>query len=239
MSWSKATVVENHVLSPGLHRVSLEVSRAMAKAFHTAGQYHRVRMWASAPQRLRQDGGGPDAFFAMASAPGESRFDYLVKATGEVASAWVALPRGAHVEVSTPEGPGFPVEQARGSPLLLVGNGTGFGPLWSVIRAIRPRRSEFKSVRALYGVDVEAQLAWTEEFAALKKEGIELHAVLDRPHPGWKGHAGRVQVHVEPLAEKGQFAFLCGHPAMVSDVTKILGRKGIPPERVFLNVPTL
>lgn len=228
MSWSKATVIENHVLSAGLHRVSLEVPRTIAKAFHTAGQYHRVRM-----------SSGADAFFAMASAPGESRFDYLVKATGEVASAWVALPRGAHVEVSTPEGPGFPIEQARGSPLLLVGNGTGFGPLWSVIRAIRPRRAEFKSVRALYGVDVEAQLAWSEEWAALKKEGIELHAVLDRPHAGWKGHAGRVQAHVEPLAEKAQFAFLCGHPAMVSDVTKVLVRKGVPPERVFLNVPTL
>ena len=226
--WSKATLVENHVLSPGLHRVTLEVPRAISKAFHTAGQYHRVRM-----------SSGADAFFAMASAPGESRFDYLVKATGEVASAWVALPRGAHVEVSLPEGPGFPLEQARGSPLLLVGTGTGFGPLWSVIRAIRPRRREFESVRALYGVDVEAQLAWRDEWPALEKEGIELHPVLDKAHPGWKGRAGRVQAHVEPLALRGQFAFLCGHPAMVSEVSEILGRRGVPPERVFLNVPTL
>jgi NAD(P)H-flavin reductase len=226
--WSKSTLVENQFLAPGLHRVTLDVPQKISKAFHTPGQYHRVRV-----------ASGDDAFFAIASEPQATRFDYLVKESAGVAGEWLRLEPGAHVEVGMPEGPGFPLERARGSPLLLVGTGTGWGPLWSVVKALRQRRAEFGEVQALYGVDSEPHLAWNEQWPALAAEGVHIHGVLDRPGEAWKGRTGRVQHHVAPLARPGMLAFLCGHPAMVSDVTAILGQKGVPADRVFLNVPTL
>ncbi|MFT3710340.1 MAG: hypothetical protein QM817_22180 [Archangium sp.] len=226
--WSKSTVVENHFLAPGLHRVTLDVPQKISKAFHTPGQYHRVRVTE-----------GDEAFFAIASEPHAARFDYLVKESNGVAGEWLRLKPGAHVEVGMPEGPGFPLERAKGHPLLLVGTGTGWGPLWSVVKTLRPRRAEFGEVHALYGVDSEAQLGWRDQWPVLAKEGVEIHAVLDRADPKWQGRTGRVQHHVAPLARPGMLAFLCGHPAMVSDVTAILGEKGVPADRVFLNVPSL
>jgi NAD(P)H-flavin reductase len=227
-SWSRATVSRNHVLAPGLHRITLDVAAEISKAFHAPGQYHRVRV----PS-------GAEAFFAIASPPGAHRLEYLVKANGATASEWARLDAGAVVELSPPEGPGFPLEQARRAALLLVGTGTGFGPLWAVVQAVRKRRDEFEEVDVLYGVDTEPQLAWAEEYEALRGERIVVHPVLDRPHPAWPGRAGRVQAHVAPLAREGQVAFLCGHPSMVTEVTGILGEHGVPADRVFLNTPSL
>ena len=82
--WSKATLTQNEVAGPGLHRLTLEVPPGVASVFHAPGQYHRVR----APS-------GEDATFAIASLPGEPRFEYLIRETDGVAGEITALKVGS------------------------------------------------------------------------------------------------------------------------------------------------
>lgn len=223
--WNRATVRENKFITPGLHQLTLEVPPAVAQAFQSPGQYHRVRV------------GADEAYFAMASAPGSSRFEYLVRSIGDAAEAWTKQAPGATVEVSTPEGPGFPLAASRGKSLLLIGTGTGFAPLWSVLREVRRDRSAFQHVRALYGVGDESHLVWRDELDGLKGEDIIVEPVLEHPHDDWEGRVGRVQTHLDDLPVHDAVAFLCGHPAMISDVRQLLAKRGIPPSSTFLNVP--
>lgn len=224
--WSRATVRENKFVTPGLHQLTLEVPPAVADAFQSPGQYHRVRVTTA-----------DDAFFAMASPPGTNQFEYLVRNVGEVAEAWTRLAPGAEVEVGTPEGPGFPLAASRGKSLVLIGTGTGFAPLWSVLREVRKDRSAFAHVHALYGVGDESHLVWRDELDGMKGHDLIVEPVLEHPGADWEGRIGRVQTHLDDLPVDDAVAFLCGHPAMISDVRRLLAERGLPVTATFLNVP--
>lgn len=225
--WSRATLTHNDVVAPGLHRITLDVSTEVARGFQAPGQYHRVRV-----------ANGKDSVFAIASPPGQARFEYLVRANQGVAGALTRLAVGAEVEVSHPDGPGFPLEQAKGRTLLVIGTGTGYAPLRSVLHHVRERRAEFGRVHGLYGAHEPAQLAWHEEFSALSEAGIHVTPTVSHPAHGWGGAVGRVQQLVAKLPTEGAIAFLCGQMEMIAEVTQLLATHGVPNERVFLNYPT-
>lgn len=223
--WSRATLTQNDVVGPGLHRLTLEVPLTVAAGFHTAGQYHRVR----APSGL-------DASFAIASPPGAAAFEYLLRQSSGVAGELVALSPGAQVEVSVAMGPGFPVPRAKGKNLLVIGTGTGFAPLRSVLLAIAANRSDFGEVHGAYGVLTPAHLAFGPELAAWERAGLHIVPTVTTTGPGWTGAVGQVQDLLLRLpVEQSALAFLCGQNEMVKDVTDLLGRRGLPPDRVFVN----
>lgn len=224
--WFPATITTLEDAGPDLVHLSLTVPPGVASKFHTAGQYHRLR----APSLK-------EAVLAIASAPGEVPFEYLVKRAG----AGLALLDGARVgdtlQVSAPEGPGFPVHLAHGKNLLLVGTGTGFAPLRSVLRAVAKDRARFGAVTALYGLRSRAHFAWQAELEALAAHGITVLPTLSSADAGWTGRVGRVQEHLNDLLVDDAVAFLCGQHAMVNDVRDALALKGLPRERVYLNHP--
>jgi NAD(P)H-flavin reductase len=221
--WSHAKLTHNQALTKGLHRLVLEVTQDVSTAFHSAGQYHRVRV------------GREDALFAIASPPRVSAFEYLVNTQGEVARAWASLGVGAQVEVTVPEGPGFPLTKAEGKTLLLIGTGTGFGPLRSVVSALRVRRGDFGPVYGLYGARTPTHVAWAPELEALADDEVHIQSVVQQAPPNWKGATGRVQHHLGRLPTRNAVAFLCGHPEMVADVTAALTARGVPRDHIFLN----
>lgn len=224
--WQPAQVVQNEQVVPGLHRLSLRVEPRLAEAFHTPGQYHRVRV----PN-------GKEGIFAIASAPGATPFEYLVRSTPGAAESLLGTKPGDVVEVQTPEGPGFPLTKAKGSPVLAIGMGTGFAPLRSVLLAIRRDRGSFGPVHGLYGVNSPPQLAWTQEWKEWSKDSILITPTVTTPDASWKGAVGRVQQHLHTLPLDGAIAFVVGHADMVADVTTRLEERGLPRARVFQNLP--
>lgn len=223
--WSQATLTQNDVVGPGLHRLTLEVPLAVSSGFHTPGQYHRVRV----PSGL-------DASFAIASAPGAAAFEYLLRESNGVAGELVALGGGAHVEVSVPMGPGFPLPRAKGKNLLLIGTGTGFAPLRSVLLAIAAKRSDYGEVHGAYGVLTPAHLAFGPELAAWGRAGLQIIPTVTTSGPGWSGAVGQVQDLLPRLpVEQSALAFLCGQDEMVKEMTDLLSQRGLPPDRVFVN----
>jgi NAD(P)H-flavin reductase len=223
--WAEATLKRNVVVAPGLHRLQVEVPPSVAGALHRPGQYHWVRL-----------GDAGEAPFAIASPPGAGTvFEYLVRHTGRVGTAWTELAEGAPLEVSLPEGVGFPLEAARGRALYLVGTGTGWGPLRAVLQVLLMEREAYGPVRAVYGAHSPEQLAYAEEFDALRAAGVEVVATVSEGAPGWTGATGRVQQHLGAPLGPEAVAFLCGQADMVRDLTDLLGRAGVPPSRIFLN----
>ncbi|MEW6430616.1 MAG: NAD-binding oxidoreductase [Myxococcota bacterium] len=224
--WHRATITTLDDAGPGLVHLSLAVPRDVASKFHTAGQYHRLR--ASSLE---------EAVLAIASTPGEAPFEYLVKRAGAGAALLDGAKAGDAVEVTPPEGPGFPLHLARGRNLVLVATGTGFAPIRSVLRAVARERAAFGRVTALYGVTSRAHLAWQAELDAWAAQGLTVLPTLTAADASWTGRVGRVQQHLAELLVDDAVAFLCGQRAMVDEVRDALARRGLPPERVYLNHP--
>lgn len=222
--WSRATLTQNDVVGPGLHRLSLEVPAGVSAGFHAPGQYHRVRV----PS-------GDDAPFSFASAPGSNPFEYFIRESDGVAGELTALAPGATLTVGQPEGPGFPVEKARAHDLLLIGTGTGFAPLRSVLLTILRARKQYRQVHGLWGVLTPAHLAFGAELPGLAQAGLHITPTVTTTGPGWTGAVGQVQDLIETLPVENAVAFLCGQYEMVKDVTALLGQRGLPADRVFLN----
>ncbi|HEY1086056.1 MAG TPA: NAD-binding oxidoreductase [Archangium sp.] len=222
--WSTATLTQNDVVGPGLHRLKLDVASKVAHSFHVPGQYHRVRV----PS-------GDDATFAIASPPGDTTFEYLIRVFDGVAGEWTSLPVGAEVQVSLPDGPGFPLEEARGKNLLLIGVGTGFAPLRSVIHTVLRERSAWGRVSGAYGVMTPAHLAYGPELEPWAKAGVHITPTVTTGTPEWNGRVGLVQDVVRTLPVDDSVAFLVGQPEMTREVTDLLVGQGLPAGRAFLN----
>lgn len=222
--WSKAKLIQNDVVGPGLNRLTLEVPAALASGFHAPGQYHRVQ----APS-------GEDATFAIASAPGSERFEYLIRENDGVAGELAALVPGDIIRVGMPDGPGFPWERARAHPLLLIGTGTGFAPLRSVILTVMKHRKTYGEVHGAYGVLTPAHLAFGPEMPGWEHAGIHIIPTVSGPSPEWTGEVGQVQALLARLPTENAIAFLCGQNEMVTQVTGLLEQRGVPSDRVYLN----
>lgn len=222
-SWHSANIQARWVVDEGLVRVRLSVATEVAAGFARPGQFHRVRQ-----------PGGADSMFAIASPPGANAFDYLVRQGTGVSEALASLPVGAALEVTVPEGRGFPLEVAEGHDLLLVCTGTALAPIRSVLGLVTAKRSAFGRVTLLQGQRSPRQLPWLDELLALPQ--VDVRTVVAESAPGWTGPIGLVQALIGEVATPATVAFLVGQREMTDDVTALLAKAGVPRERVFLNV---
>lgn len=223
MSWHHASIVGSEAAGPGLRWMRLEVPQTVAVSFRTPGQFVRLRV------------GGFEAHFAIASAPGGSCFEFFVRTNGDAAQAWSALPIGSVVELRLAEGPGFPIDQLKGRDLLLVGTGTGWAPLRSVLLAVRKRRSDFKRVEGLYGVLTPEHIVFEEEFESFKADQIDVRVTVTEPIGTWAGPIGRVQALLPADQLENTTALLVGQQEMTEEVTAILQARGLSTGHAWLN----
>jgi NAD(P)H-flavin reductase len=226
--WYTATVSENQRTGGGMSYLRLErAPRALHVAHVHPGQYLRLR--------LPPYGEG---MFAIANAPslGAPGFDLLVKEGSELPDALRALPVGATVEITGPEGPGFPVERAVGKRLLLFATGSGISAIRSVVDAALAERTRFGPVVLYFGVRTPDAFAYEHELDGWRAAGIAVKTTVSQPgRSGWQGLTGYVQAHVGEENVENAVAFVCGQSEMVQGVTEALVRRGLPRELIFLN----
>ena len=208
-------------LASGLFTFTLDPPDTVRGTFHTPGQYHRLSV-----------AGVGESYFALASAPSASSFEYLARTGSDVADALV---EGAEVSISELVGPGFPLHRARGQSLLMVATGTGIAPIRSVIHTLLADRGQVGRVQVVYGARTPAELAFSSEYEAWVTAGLELHLTVTAKHAGWVGEVGRVQARLAALVFDDPTVFLCGQSAMESEVAEILQENGVIPAKIFLN----
>lgn len=222
-SWHSAAIQQRVFVDDGLLQVRLAVAPEVSAAFARPGQFHRLRVTA-----------GQESMFAIASSPGATSFDYLIRRGAGVTEALATLPLGAPLEATAPEGPGFPLDAARGHDLLLVCTGTALAPMRSVLGLVAAARADFGRVSLVEGHRTPRQLPWRDELRALPR--VDVHTVVTDAAPGWQGPVGFVQALVPATVTGDTVAFLVGQKEMTDEVTALLERAGVPRERVFLNV---
>lgn len=177
--------------------------------------------------------------FAIASAPHEAReVMLLIRTTGsEVPILPGSLDAGGRVELHGPLGPGFPLEEAVGRDLLLVGVGTAAAPLRSALVEALTQRDAFGRITLVHGVRRACDACFSSEHDAWRRQGVDVRVILSRADEArrWTGPVGWVQDHLGGLVTPATTAFVVGMPAMETATTARLRELGVPADAVHTN----
>jgi len=177
--------------------------------------------------------------YSIASAPHDTAqhgyLEFLVKVDGSnrFGAVVTELSPGAPMVVSAAVGSfTLPVEAVTG-PLLFVAGGTGIAPMRSMIREALYREPD-QRLSLLYSARTPDEFAYLDEFRDLAAQGrLELTLTLTGDSADWRHARGRAgAAHLESLATSGTLCFICGPPAMVTDVPATLKSLGVPQAQI-------
>jgi ferredoxin-NADP reductase len=127
----------------------------------------------------------------------------------------------------------FPPDPAE-RRFLFVAGGTGIAPLRAMLR--HALNVPHREIGLLYSARTPQEFAFEEELRTLAREGeIDLRQTVTRESAGtWDGTRGRIgQADLAPLLhDRETLCFVCGPPALVADIPKLLGELGVESARV-------
>ena len=178
--------------------------------------------------------------YSIASSPEEcarlGALEFLIKVDGSsrFGSRVASLRRGTPLVLRGPVGaftfPDNPAERH----FLFVAGGTGIAPLRAMIRhAIDVEVPG--SVRLLYSARTADEFAYLKEFRLLARDRqIALGLTLTGPVSTWRHARGRISTELlrPVIDDPATLCFVCGPPAMVSEVPAALITLGVERDRI-------
>ena len=228
VTWLNATAGRVADETPSVRTIELHVPGWPG---HRAGQHLDVRLTAD-------DGYQAERSYSIASAPGEPLAITVERLDDGEVSPYLTqeLRPGDELEVRGPIG-GYFVWDADdgGTPLLLVGGGSGVVPLRSILRH-REQIGAATPTRLLYSARSLADVIYRDELGR-QHDGVEVIYTLTRSQPaGWTGHSGRVDAAMLtdvawPVAQD-PLTFVCGPTSFVEAAAAGLVGLGYPPGRI-------
>jgi ferredoxin-NADP reductase len=218
-----ATVESVDPLSEWVHRVTLRVEER--ETFHfEPGQYVSLHL-------QLDDGHEHLRHFSIASpSAGDNRIELcMTRSTTLAGSSSDALPRpGERLHFSGPKGT-FRLREPVDRDLLFVSTGTGISPLRPMMHRVLNSGTR-RELTLLYGVRTEADILYRPEFEAMAatRPNFRFFPTLSRPHPGWTGLSGHVQLHLDRVlgGRADLDVYVCGLKQMLSAVRPILAERG-------------
>lgn len=188
---------------------------------------------------IASHGGEKRRPYSIASAPEDARRDgWLELLIGVGADGTpgphLTLQTGALVDLDGPLGsfvfPAAPAERR----FVFIAGGTGIAPLRAMMR--RALRLPHRNIGLFYSVRTPDEFAYEEELRRLARDGeIELRQTVTRAvDADWTGARGRLnRAALEELVhDPATLCFICGPPALVDEIPRILAEIGIPKERI-------
>lgn len=167
------------------------------------------------------------------------RLVHTIRRVGKVTRPLVAAKPGTSLGVRGPYGRGWPLEEAEGDDVVVVGGGIGLAPLRPLIYRLLARREHYTRVTVLVGARSPADLLFVDELHAWRgRFDLEVEVTVDRADAGWHGPVGVVT----RLLERAEFepehtsVFTCGPEVMMRFVVQTALREGVDPGRIHLSM---
>jgi len=185
--------------------------------------------------------GGRRRSFSIASPPHDSRLLELhIRRVpgGEFTDALFAdTTRNALLSIEGPLGQ-FVYRPASSAPMLLVGGGTGFAPLKSILRHVV--ENDLNREMILYwGVRSERDIYAQKDLESLARRAVNFRyrLVLSEAGPDWQGLRGWVHEAVlRDIPRLDDFdIYASGPPAMIAAVRESFAQRGADPARLFFD----
>jgi len=179
---------------------------------------------------------GEAAFDICSSTSSLKTFDLAIRKVGGLTSKFFETKIGDIVTIRGPFGNGLPEKFTKDKDLLLIGGGSGFIVMRSIVLDYLKGKLEAKKVDVFYGCQDEHNMLFQGEFSQWKKK-IGLDVALANPGKSWKGPCGVVTVLFN---EKQDFtntvALVVGPPVMYKSVIDNLKKKGMKDSDIFVSL---
>lgn len=177
--------------------------------------------------------------YSIASAPHDTAesgyLEFLVKVDGSNRFGAVVtdLERGLPLYVGQASGTFELPPDAGAGQLVFIAGGTGIAPMRSMIREALFRDPD-QHPALIYSGRTPDEFAYLEEFVALADAGkIALTLTLTGDAKDWRHARGRTgPTHLEGVATMESLCFVCGPPAMVTELPSALMSLGVPADRI-------
>jgi predicted ferric reductase len=188
--------------------------------------------------RLRRSVTGEEHPFTIASSPHlPGRVEFTIRHAGDFTRSIHQLRPGQPVWVDGPHG-SFTSDVRTCQGVVMIAGGVGITPMMSMVRAAADRH-DVRPHRLIVVARSREDLLFRDELGYLREElDLEVIEVLRRPHPGWEGHTGEIDISLlTTVLGTGQLCwsldyFLCGPPGLVHDSLEALEALGVPTERI-------
>ncbi len=171
-------------------------------------------------------------FSVTSSAAELPRLSFLIKESGDATNRIGALPIGAVAYVHGPRG-NFTLAGRDGAGICLIAGGVGFAPILGILRQLHAD-GDPRPIRLLVGNRHAGQIVYGEEIAAMASRlDLVVRNVVAEPPSGWTEGIGVITARevtaLLPADERSQWLyFVCGPPAMMDAIERILLDLGVP-----------
>jgi NAD(P)H-flavin reductase len=165
--------------------------------------------------------------------------ELCIRRVGSVTSVLHQARRGARIGIRGPFGTHFPMDEMKGSNVLLIAGGLGLAPLRAPIFYVTENRSDYREVHILYGTREPSQLLFDYQYEEWRRiDGVNLRIIVDVPDESWKGEVGVITKLLDNLDLRMDqtYAIVCGPPVMFKFVCQRLSDMGMPMHRMFVSL---
>ncbi len=174
------------------------------------------------------------------SAANRSTILQTIRRTGAVTHALGRLKTGDYVGIRGPYGTPWPMREAQGRDLLILGGGIGLAPLRPAIYHALENRDDYERVVVLYGTRTPDDILFREELAEWgSRTDITTLTTVDAADRGWNGAVGVVtrligRVGFDP---SNTTAMVCG-PEIMMTVTaeRLIEGSSVAPQNIYMTM---
>lgn len=182
---------------------------------------------------------GEVAISVSGQAPDRRELTHTVRAVGKISTAIGRSAPGDVVGVRGPYGTGWPMEEAAGRDVLVVGGGLGVAPLRPVITELLEHRGRYGRVEIICGARTPADLLYVGELATWRsRSDLRVQVTVDSAGRDWYGDVGVVtrrlpDARFDPAKT---VAFACGPEIMMRKTAEALAGLGLPERCIYLSM---
>ncbi len=163
--------------------------------------------------------------------------EFTIRHTGDFTNELRQLRPGSPVWVDGPHG-AFTLDLRRCTGLVMIAGGVGITPMMSMLRTLAHRRDR-RPHRLVVVARTLDDLLFRAELTELQRRlDLTVIELLRAPPPSWTGASGAVDEELLTALLPGAFRrnqldyYLCGPPAMVTDVLTVLDGLDVPQPRI-------
>ncbi|MCP4589298.1 MAG: oxidoreductase, partial [bacterium] len=197
---------------------------------HRPGQFVMVSVW-----------GVGEAPISISCGPRDDNIlEMVIRRVGRLTRVLHGLKMGDTLGIRGPYGSGFDLDEFYGHDVLFVAGGLGLVPLRSLITPVVDQPERFGKITLISGCRNPAEELFRDELKAWSQaDGVTIVRLVDRTeNMPWKFDVGLVtdpipRLDIDP--EK-TIAALCGPPVMYKFVVMSLAAKGVPAERIYVDL---
>jgi 3-phenylpropionate/trans-cinnamate dioxygenase ferredoxin reductase subunit len=163
--------------------------------------------------------------------------EFTIRHSGDFTNELRQLRPGSPVWVDGPHG-AFTLDLRRCTGLVMIAGGVGITPMMSMLRTLAHRRDR-RPHRLVVVARTLDELLFRAELSELQQRlDLTVVELLRSPPPSWTGASGAVDEDLLTALLPGAFRrnqldyYLCGPPAMVTDVLTVLDGLDVPQPRI-------